>query len=655
VAGAVAGVVCLLVVVFRSRRFTRWGMGAVVGLVVVAALLGWLGFERVTARLSTLWQGNALQASRIPLWANELPLVPDFPVFGTGLGTFTHIESLHRNDPEQAGIVYEHAHNEYLELLIEEGAAGLLIGLAATGLLLRFAYRAATRLESRSTRSLATGALFALTAAAVHSFVEFGLHIPAIAWLVTLIAAHVSGLAAAHGQAVKDVEEPTPAPDGFVLRLWGMVPLLGAVTAVVLGLVLCAEGLKAHLVQRFLAAAWQAKENDADPAAREHQIAYLEAAAVVAPDYANLQAELGQAHLEAIEDRQQLTLRGEGLSTAVQATLLPALLAGAPFPGPIARAGTPFAVVSSSLREELQKQEEEAERQHLVPGLQHCLLARDLCPTLAKPHVKLADYADKLEHADARGAYLRRAKLLVPFDPEIWYFCGIEELLDNQPDQAWESWHHSLELSGQRLPEIASKSAAVLTPAEVRDRVLPDKPELLYGAAQVLYPDPDDARLDGPEQLKRTPHSWGAGLFVAPINGGNPPVLLADLSSVTWALAKGYLPVGERRPFLEKALALLEQHPSPLEAKDLHLKAQIEWALWQLDKATATYQEALAQDGLNADWRFEFAQLLYQQGRLKEAKRELLLVLGLPSSPGEARDLLGIVTLERAKKEDILK
>src|SRR5262249_12409827 len=98
-----------------------------------------------------------------------------------------------------------------------------------------------------------------------------------------------------------------------------------------------------------------------------------------------------------------------------------------------------------------------------------------------------------------------------------------------------------------------------------------------------------------------------------------------------------------------------EGRPEKLPARDLYLKARVHWALWQLGSAHVAYQEALAMDGLNAQRRFEFAQLLYQEGRLREARRELLLVLALPTCPGQAGHLLDVVTHERARKEDILK
>jgi hypothetical protein len=92
-----------------------------------------------------------------------------------------------------------------------------------------------------------------------------------------------------------------------------------------------------------------------------------------------------------------------------------------------------------------------------------------------------------------------------------------------------------------------------------------------------------------------------------------------------------------------------------VEAQDFHLKAQVQWFLWRLGAAEASYRQALARDGLNPEWRYEYAQLLHQQGRRGEARRELLVALSLPSHPPQAASLLERVTLERATKDDVLK
>jgi predicted Zn-dependent protease len=142
-------------------------------------------------------------------------------------------------------------------------------------------------------------------------------------------------------------------------------------------------------------------------------------------------------------------------------------------------------------------------------------------------------------------------------------------------------------LSGQYLQDILDQSAGRLAPQEILGRVLPDDPGLLVKAASHLYPKPEQA--------------------------------------------------AERRPFLERALILLEQRPGPLQAQDLHTKAVIHTSLGQPAEALATYQAALTREPQQADWRCEFAQLLYQQGQVQEGCREALIVLR--QQPGHAQAL----------------
>jgi tetratricopeptide (TPR) repeat protein len=648
VAAGLAGLICLLLMAFRPRRFARLVPVLLVAVAAGAALLYWVGTERMTSRLATLGEARAAEASRLPLWAASLPLARDFPAWGTGLGTYTYVESLHRWDPREAGVVFEHAHNEYLELLIEGGIPGLVLGLAAAALALRPAWRACRRSESRTVRALALGALFALAATAAHAVVDFGLHIPAILLLVTVVAAQVAGLGAAAGRG-----EAAGGPGEYTLRLGGLAPLLAAAAAASLGLVLCGEGLKAHLVQRCRAAAADARQDEDDPDRRERAIAYLEQALAFAPEDASLRDELGRAHLEAIEAARQDSETASQVRDLLHQVTLPALLeAQEPFLSALVRVAAPADAAVGMPHGLLQGREDEAFRRHLVPGLRNCLLARDLCPLLSRPQVQLATYADRLAAGDKRIDYLRRATTLVPYDPELWFLSGVENLLDEQYDEAWADWRRSLELSPARLAPIVHACAPLLRSQEVMERVLPDKPELLYAAAVELYPDLEEKGLPAVDLAGRRPDYWAARLVLTSAGvsaGAAAPPLFAQ------ELAYGYLPMREREPYLTRALGLLEQPPGPVEAKDFHTRAQVQWALWQPGAAEASYREALAREGLNPEWRYEYARLLHQLGKLKEARRELLIVLSLPLHPPEARQLLEEVTLERAISQDVSK
>jgi len=233
---------------------------------------------------------------------------------------------------------------------------------------------------------------------------------------------------------------------------------------------------------------------------------------------------------------------------------------------------------------------------YLVPALRCFLRARDSCPLLSEPQRFIAENRDKLARAEPLIAYLERARLLVPYDAGLWYGCG-QELLDSQPDQAWKNWRRSLELSDVYRALILQQVAARLGPREILDRVLPSDPRTLVAAALLLYPEP----------------------------------------------------TAKRQLFLDRALALLEQQPAPLTPGDLHVKASIQSALDRAEEALLNYRAALTREPHQVSWRFEFAQLLCQQKRLQEARRELLIVILQQAEHTNARRLLTIVERQLAK------
>jgi tetratricopeptide (TPR) repeat protein len=221
---------------------------------------------------------------------------------------------------------------------------------------------------------------------------------------------------------------------------------------------------------------------------------------------------------------------------------------------------------------------------------------------MPQPHVRLATIRAYLQQADPPGAYLDRAKYLVRSDPDLWYFCGQREFFDEQLDQAWQSWRKSLELSDSHLSKIVALSAVHLSAQELMDRVLPANPRLLFRAASQLYPD---------------------------------------------AAASA-----ERRPFLDRALALLKSRPVPLTGEDLHLKASIHALLGDAAEAVAAYQEAFRREPRQFGWRWEFAKLLHQQGRLRECQQELSVVLSQYPGHAEARALLQTIERGSAAVQD---
>ena len=170
------------------RRFQNLAGGAAVRVFLLACLIGlfaygvgWIGGEPVVSNFQLAatdfsqqeMQDNA-NTSRKEIWASTWQMFKAHPVAGLGFGGYwIGITRYHRASGE---ITPQQAHNDYLELL----ASGGLIGCALVAWFLAvFARRARSRLRSPDSyyRAACLGALTGIFGAAVHSFVDFGLHI----------------------------------------------------------------------------------------------------------------------------------------------------------------------------------------------------------------------------------------------------------------------------------------------------------------------------------------------------------------------------------------------------------------------------------------------------------------------------------------------
>ena len=124
---------------------------------------------------------------------------------GAGYGTFDYVEPLTRTGAD-VNYRYEHAHNDYLESLIEGGLIHLVLVLVIMALVYWLGLRALARHSHEATAGLIMGGLFGFTALVIHSFVDFGLHIPAIALLATVLCAQLCGAANSGKEGVDDID-----------------------------------------------------------------------------------------------------------------------------------------------------------------------------------------------------------------------------------------------------------------------------------------------------------------------------------------------------------------------------------------------------------------------------------------------------------------
>lgn len=168
-----------------SIRGKGWLLSTVVLLLVLT--IAWLGATPVVERiLSTRVEiASRYFGGRLPIWQGTIEIIRDYPVSGTGFGTFGYIFPGY--EPERLAYQYAHAHSDFLELLSETGIAGFLVpGICGlwSGL---WMFRRFHRRRDPYVIGLSIGFFGSLTAIFVHSLVDFNLRIPSNAIALTII------------------------------------------------------------------------------------------------------------------------------------------------------------------------------------------------------------------------------------------------------------------------------------------------------------------------------------------------------------------------------------------------------------------------------------------------------------------------------------
>ena len=180
-----------------GARWRRAGAHALRFLLLAALLAAvtagavWVGGQPLVTRLESVGgefgsrdAGARTNVSRADIWRSTWRLIRDNPVAGVGFGGYwTAITRYHDGSGEA---VPQQAHNDYLELLASGGAVGGALALWLAVLVVRLARRR-LRAGAPFARAAALGALAGMFGVAVHSLVDFGLHLPANALFFTAL------------------------------------------------------------------------------------------------------------------------------------------------------------------------------------------------------------------------------------------------------------------------------------------------------------------------------------------------------------------------------------------------------------------------------------------------------------------------------------
>jgi len=182
----------LISILFRNTRKGK-GFSKTTLLILGLALLWavWIGLDAVIGPFFNV--SEDLKWRRM-VWENTLKIVKDFPILGSGLGTFSQIFPMYKSFHMRRLVT--HAENDFLQLASEVG----LIGFGVLFILFIFIFvKAVSGLRSMSItdsgRYIGIGGLVGILALMFDSLVERNLQVPANAFLFTFLWALVLKIA----------------------------------------------------------------------------------------------------------------------------------------------------------------------------------------------------------------------------------------------------------------------------------------------------------------------------------------------------------------------------------------------------------------------------------------------------------------------------
>jgi O-antigen ligase len=187
---SVCGFLALALIRNRNKSLTILIISMfVIDLFIVSA---WFGLDKVQERLT---QTSLSQETRDEVVIDALPIISDFPLFGSGGGSFYSVFPQYKK-AEVHGF-YDHAHNDYLQMTIEHGIpATVLLAI----LVLLSLYKSLYAMRHRK-HSIMKGTAFAVSMVIIgmliHMTVDFPLQAPAnagyfvvflaLAWVINTI------------------------------------------------------------------------------------------------------------------------------------------------------------------------------------------------------------------------------------------------------------------------------------------------------------------------------------------------------------------------------------------------------------------------------------------------------------------------------------
>ena len=214
------------VILYNTKKLHRARLTLLLMVCCVFLAVSWFGWDIVLAEFNHGFDSEGqIRDGRTTLWQDSLNIIRDFPVLGSGFGTFQLIYPSYKTLPDHSFFV--HAHNDYIELLTDGGVIGFLLASWFVAVVLRHGWKMVRVRRDQYAVLVGIGAMSGIFAMLMHSVTDFNMHNGAVGlyffFLCGLLVASVNVRFSFSGQTTLLQKLPPSSAGGFTILATGFL------------------------------------------------------------------------------------------------------------------------------------------------------------------------------------------------------------------------------------------------------------------------------------------------------------------------------------------------------------------------------------------------------------------------------------------------
>jgi tetratricopeptide (TPR) repeat protein len=161
---------------FLGKKQSRYSNLFFIGIAACLILsVAWFGWDPIIERFDHIFKATGkLNIDRFPIWQDSWQLLKDYWLTGGGFGTFIALFPYYKTIP--GNLIYDHAHNDYIELLTDGGVVGFALAAWFVIAVIHEGWKMIGRRRDRYSILITIGALTGIIAMLIHSVSDFNMH-----------------------------------------------------------------------------------------------------------------------------------------------------------------------------------------------------------------------------------------------------------------------------------------------------------------------------------------------------------------------------------------------------------------------------------------------------------------------------------------------